>query len=137
MLCDQQSEGYRSYVIDALVSHAETNEVAIAFDQYIRQAIDRTCTKVKVNACKRPKGPKWYDRELGLKRSDAIKAGENMNIGKDNDDLLVCCRENRSLKQRKEREYKRKCLQSIEHAYGNKKSSMLSVLNAIDREKKW
>ena len=80
-------------VIDALVSHAETNEVAIAFDQYIRQAIDRTCTKVKVNASKRPKGPKWYDRKLRLKRSEAIKAGENMNIGKDNDDLLVCCRE--------------------------------------------
>ena len=35
VLCDQQSEGYRSYVIDALLSHTETNEVASAFDQYI------------------------------------------------------------------------------------------------------
>ena len=69
VLCDQQSEGYRSYVIDALVSHAETNEVAIAFDQYIRQAIDRTCTKVQVNVSKRPKGPKWYDRSA---RSETI-----------------------------------------------------------------
>ena len=75
VLCDQQSEGYRSYVIDALASHAETNEVAIAFDQYVRQAIDRTCTKAEINASKRPKGLKWYDRELRLKRSEAIKAG--------------------------------------------------------------
>ena len=61
---------------------------------------------------------------------------ENMTIGKDNDDVLVHCREYRSLRQRKEWEFKGKCLQNIKQAYINNKSSMWSVLNVIDRENK-
>ena len=49
-------------------------------------------------------------------------------------ELLTHCREYRSLKQRKQCEYKRKCLHDIELAYKNNKSSIWSILNAIDNE---
>ena len=59
-----------------------------------------------------------------------------MTIGKDNDDVLVRCREYRSLRQREEWGYNGKCLQNIEQEYMNNKSCMGSVLNVIDRENK-
>ena len=58
-----------------------------------------------------------------------------MNLGED-DDVLVRCREYRSLKQGKEWEYTCKCLQSIGHVYTTNRFSMWSVLNATDRENK-
>ena len=40
------------------------------------------------------------------------------------------------MKQRKQREYKRKCLESIEYAYKYDKHSMWGVLKNIDRDNK-
>ena len=132
VLCDHQSSSYRSRMINALVCHTDNNEVARTFDNCIHQAFERACVKVKASVGRKSKGPKWYDQELRLKRSQAINAGENTCSGQG--DLLAHCREYRSLKQRKQREYKRKCLHDIELAYKNNKSSMWSILNAIDSE---
>ena len=97
--------------------------------------IDRTFATHMSNASVgRQQGPKWYDRELRLKRSAAIKAGENNLQGTGNGDLVTLCREYRSKKQRKQREYKRKCLESIEYAYKYDKHSMWGVLKNIDRD---
>ena len=90
------------------------------------------CVKVKASVGRKSKGLKRYDQELRFKRSQAIKAGENTCLGQG--DLLTHCREYRAFKQRKQREYKRKCLHDIELAYKNNKSSMWSILNAIDSE---
>ena len=119
----------------ALVNKLSTNDVADAFGNYSHQAIDRTFATRKTNApvCSK-KGPKWYDRELRLKRSAARKAGENNLQGTGNGDLVTLCREYRSTKQRKQREYKRKCLESIEYAYKYDKHSMWEVLRNIDRD---
>ena len=112
-----------------------TNDIADAFDNYIHQALDRTFATHMSNASDgRQQGPKWYDRELRLKRSAAIKAGENNLQGTGNGDLVTLCREYRSTKQRKQREYKRKCLESIEYAYKYDKHSMWGVLKNIDRD---
>ena len=83
------------------------------------------------------KGPKWYDRELRLKRSLAIRAGESVYDGTGSGDLLTHCREYRSMKQRKQREYKRKCLENIEYAYKHDKQSMWKVLKNIENEHKF
>ena len=48
--------------------------------------------------------------------------------------LVTLCREYRSMKQRKQREYRRKCIESIEHAYKYDKHSMWGVLKNIDRD---
>ena len=93
------------------------NDNAAAFDDNVHQAINRTCsTRVTNASIDRQKGPKWYDRELRLKRSAALKAGENEHKGMGNGNIVTLCRECRSTKQRKQREYKRKCLESIEYA---------------------
>ena len=134
-MCDMQSQGRRSAVIDTLVNKLSTNDVADAFDNYIHQAIDRTfATRITNASVGSQKGPKWYDRELRLKRSAAIKAGENNLQGTGNGDLVTLCREYRSTKQRKQREYKRKCLESIEYAFKYDEHSMWEVLKNIDRD---
>ena len=54
-----------------------TNDIADAFDNYIHHALDRTIATHEASASVgRQQGPKWYDRELRLKRSVAINAGE-------------------------------------------------------------
>ena len=59
-----------------------------------------------------------------------------MYNGTGNGDLLTHCREYRSMKQRKQREYRRKCLESIEYAYKHDRQSMWKVLKNIDSEHK-
>ena len=59
-----------------------------------------------------------------------------MYNGTGNGDLLTHCREYRSMKQRKQREYRRKCLESIEYAYKHDRQSMWKVLKNIDNEHK-
>ena len=77
-MCDMQSQGHRSAVIDTLMTTLSTNDVSDAFDNYIHQAIDRNfATRIANASVGCQKGPKWYDRELRFKRSAAIKAGEN------------------------------------------------------------
>ena len=49
----------------------------------------------------------------------------------------VTCREYRSMKQRKQREYKRKCLENIEYGYKHDKKSMWKVLKNIENEHKF
>ena len=134
-MCDMQSQGHRSAVIDTLVNKLSTNDVADAFDNYIHRAIDRNfATRITNASVGSQKGPKWYDRELRLKRSAAVKVGENNLQGMGNGDLVTLCREYRSTKQRKQREYKRKCLESIEYAFKYDKHSMWEVLKNIDRD---
>ena len=82
VLCDHQSSSYRSRMINALVCHADTNKVARTFDNYIHQAFERACVKVKASVGRKFKGPKWYDQELRFKKSQAIKAGETRALAK-------------------------------------------------------
>ena len=53
-----------------------------------------------------------------------------------NRNIVTLCREYRSMEQRKKREYKRKCLESIEYAYKYDKHSMWGVLKDIDGDNK-
>ena len=134
VLCDVQSQNYRSALVNAIVSKSSSDHLAGAFDDYIHQALERSCeTRVTNMAARTRTGPQWYDRELRLKRSLAIKAGETMYNGTGNGDLLPHCR---SMKQRKQREYRRKCLESIEYAYKHDRQSMWKVLKNINNEHK-
>ena len=135
--CDVQSQNYRSALVNAIASKSSSDHLAGAFDYYIHQALERSCaTRVTNMAARTRTGPKWYNRELRLKRSLAIKAGETMYNGTCNGDLLTHCREYRSMKQRKQWEYRRKCLESIEYAYRHDRQSMWKVLKNIDNEHK-
>ena len=115
VLCDVQSQNHRSALVNAIVSKSSSDHLTGAFDDYINQALERSCATWVTNMAARTRtGPKWYDRELRLKRSLAIKAGETMYNGTGMGGLLTHCREYRFMKQRKQREYRRKCLESIE-----------------------
>ena len=138
VLGDAQSQKHRSAIVDAVVSKSSSDHLARAFDNYIHQALERSCAPRVPNMIGRSrKGPKWYDRELRLKRSLAIRAGESVYDGTGSGDLLTHCREYRSMKQRKQREYKRKCLENIEYAYKHDKQSMWKVLKNIENEHKF
>ena len=120
--------------MDALVCKASISDITAAFDNYVHQAIDLTCSIRVTNApIDRQKGPKWYDRELRLNCSSALKGGENEYKEVENGNIVALCREYRSTKQRK---YKRNCLESIKCAYKNDKHSMWGVLKDVDRNDK-
>ena len=76
-------------------------------------------------------GPQWYDRECRLLRSEAVTAGERVLTDDDRERSLHKCKKYRACKQRKEREFKTKCLTQIETAYANNRSDMWNVLNLI------
>ena len=126
-----QSNQYKAYVLDTLVSQSGTDIVAHAMNQYLSQALDRVCPRKASNHQRFKNGPRWYDRELRNKRSAAVKAGEQAAMCGDNTMALRYCREYRSARQRKERAYKKQCLSKIEHSYFNDRGNMWKTLNDI------
>ena len=130
-LHDLQSNQYKAYVLDTLVSQSGTDIVAHAMNQYLSQALDRVCPRKASNHQRFKNGPRWYDRELRNKRSAAVKAGEQAAMCGDNTMAFRYCREYRSARQRKERAYKKQCLSKIEHSYFNDRGNMWKTLNDI------
>ena len=113
---------------------SETEDVANAFDAYLTQAITRECQYIRGGNKMNNKKLPWYDKECRLKRSEAIKAGERVVCERDRCIQYTPCKNYRSCKQRKKREYRARCVENIEKAYMYDKSSMWSVLDKACRE---
>jgi len=109
-----------------------TNDLANAMNQFMFQALDRVCHTRKSTHKRQNKGPRWYDKELRPKRSAAVKAGERAAKSGDNATAIKLCKEYRSDKQRKKRNYKNECLMKIEKAYSSNPGAMWKVLNEIE-----
>ena len=77
------------------------------------------------------KGPRWYDNECRIKRSQAVKAGERIITAAERDEMLEKCREYRACKQRKKRAYKNDCIAEIEKSFVHNRCDMWHTLNSI------
>ena len=123
-LSDEISEHYRHILLSSMSELSETEDVANAFDAYLTQAITRECQHIRGGNKMNNKKLPWYDKECRLKRSEAIKAGERVVCERDRCIQYTACKNYRSCKQRKKREYRARCVENIEKAYMYDKSSM-------------
>ena len=133
-LTDDTAQPYLNNFNDALVCLSDTNTVALAFNEYVSQAVTGVCTTIETKR-KTISGPKWYDYEYRLLRSDAVQAGGKVNNETERKVMLDKCKKYRACKQRKQREYKKDCMIKIESAYYTNKANMWSVLDNVCRKK--
>ena len=68
-----------------------------------------------------------YDDECRELRSQAVAAGAHISCPEERAALLEKCKRYRACKQRKQRTYRRTCIDNIENAYSNHKSNMWSA----------
>ena len=128
---DMVSESYRLSMLNSVASLCDVDTVARHFDEYISQACERTFRQESHKHKGNKKGPAWYDAECRHKRALAIQAGERVLNDNDREKQTVACRQYRTCKQRKKRLHFRKCVEEIESAYLNDRSSMWKVLDRI------
>ena len=131
-LCDEISVPFHEQIQQALSDGVSTDHVANAVNALVGQACERACT-TKSNAFVKHKykGPGWYDKECRLKRSQAVKAGERVVTDEQRIELENRCREYRSCKQRKKRNFKESCIEKIEQIFMHNKSDMWGNFNNI------
>ena len=86
---------------DSLADLSETNQVALALNNYISQAIARVCRPCRPKTKKIKNGPRWFDNRCRQLRSEAVRAGERVMCETDRENLITKCKEYRSHKQRK------------------------------------
>ena len=108
-----------------------TNGVAVALNTYIEQACKRACnvTRYPSKSLKSIRGPRWYDKECWIKRSQAVKAGERIVTSEQWVEMLDKCKEYRACKQRKKRAYKNAVIAQIEQSFANNRCDMWHALN--------
>ena len=131
-LTDDGGQASLYAIHDALVELQGTNQVALAINKYILQAITRVCSPCITKANKKANiGPRWFDNELRQLRSDAVRAEERVMNEVDRRTLVTRCKIYRASKQRKRREYYNNLVRNIECAFSCDKSSIWNVLNKL------
>ena len=125
-LKDQNSEYYLGQFRDSIVSLKSVELVAERYNQYLMQACDRVCKLTKVRNRPRAMGPGWFDRDCRLKRSEAVTACRYNSAN-----VTLTCKEYRSLKQMKKRQYQRKCIADLENAFESNPGNMWDTLDKI------
>ena len=129
VISDNESEMSLNSLLQCITNLCDTNIIAEKFDDFISQACQRV---LKFSSCNRQNNkyvPPWYDNECRHKRSLAIKAGERVYSVMERENQNAFCREYRACKQRKQREYNRKCIEDIRTAYDTNRSAMWQVIN--------
>lgn len=132
-LLDNISLNHLNIFHESMLQLQSPNTVGVALTDYINQAILRVCPiknchrKSKSKQC-----PAWYDTELRLLRSKAVKAGQNATSPLRRNKTIDACKQYRSAKQRKIRQFKGKCNLELHTAFLNNKSSLWNVLNRIN-----
>ena len=128
---DRTSESFRLSFTDSVAELCDVDTVARKFDQYISQACERTFKQVKRQHRVNKKGPAWYDAECRRKRALAVHAGERVMNENDRELQTLACREYGACKQRKQRNYNKKCIEDIKSAYFSNRGNMWGVLEKI------
>ena len=115
VLTDDIGNKNRKYVKEAMVSLCDSNVVAQALDSMLYTAFNRAfgknptakyCNKVTKTGSRL----KWFDHELKEKRRQAIKAGDHVISHADKQIHITACRNYRTLRQRKQRDFHRDCM---------------------------
>ena len=97
-----------------------SDHVAILLNNLVTQACDKVCTP-------------WYDNECRQKRSLAIRASEWIYNEHDREILAKACKNYRSYKQRKKRQYFHRCLNKLEDASFNEKGMLWNTINSLSK----
>ena len=136
VLTDDIGNKNRKYVKEAMISWCESNEVSQALDSMLDTAFNRAfgknptakyCNKVTKTGSRL----KWFDHELKEKRRQAIKAGKHAISHADKQIHIIACRNYRTLRQRKQRDFHRDCIDKLETAMVNGNHNMWQVLKEI------
>ena len=106
--------------------------MVVSSTDYISQACDRLFDKKFVNAKCIDKRPKWYDSKCRMLRNLAASSGERIENESDRIQCLDTCKNYRSYKQLKRRSYYHECLDKIEIAYKNDRSSLWNLLSKFN-----
>ena len=129
-LTDDIADNRRQIVKEAMANMCDTNDVARFLDDMLSNMFDRTIgskSSAKHNAKCRSR-PKWHDRELTEKRHQAIQAGGHVTCHAEKQTHINACRDYRALRQRKQRDFHRDCLNKLENAMANDKQNMWKIL---------
>ena len=76
---------------DSLADLGETNQVALALNNYISQTIARVCRSCRPKTKKIKNGPRWFDNRCRQLRSEAVRAGERVMCETDRENLITKC----------------------------------------------
>ena len=131
MVNDNASDFYRKQFEDNTINMASANDVAKAYNNFITQACQRVCYIRQINLKKtKYKAAGWFDTECRIARTEALRACETANQGHmSHIDAVKTCKNDRSAKQRKRRQFGRECLDELELAYRNDKNDIWDVIN--------
>ena len=129
-ISDNESEISLNSLLQCITNLCDTNVIAEKYDDYISQACQRV---FKFSSCNRQNNkyvPPLYN-ECRHKISLAIKAGERVYsvMERENQNQIAFCREYKACKQRKHREYNRKCIEDIRTACDTNRCAMWQVIN--------
>ena len=131
IMIDFQSTLFRQNVLNNLVELEDTNRVASAFNEYVTQAVDRVCIISKPTGRIKNKGAPWFDKECRQQRAVAIQAGHRVESIEDRQTQNEACRQYRTHKQRKRREYFNNCIRSIVDIYQSDRSKVWQTIQKL------
>ena len=95
---------------------------------HVAKFLNNLVTQVPATRC-RPNSVPWYDNECRQKCFLAIKAGERIFYEREREILAKACKNYRSCKQRKRRQYFHRCLNKYEEAYFNDRDKLWNTIN--------
>ena len=132
-LCDDLSFHNHLKILEALSERECTIGVAVALNTYIVQACKRACyvTRYHSESPKSIRGPRWYDKESRIKRSQAVKAGERIVTSEQRVEMLDKCKEYPTCNKRKKRADKNAVIAQLEQSFANNRCDMWHALNSI------
>ena len=134
LLSDEKSKPFYDEYINSISCNSDSNTVASKFHLYFSQACKRLFPLRIVNSAIIHKKPDWFDRELQIKRADAIKAGETLLTDNDTEILRTKSREYRSLRQLKERNYKVQSIKKVEYTMIHDRSNLWPVIKNLSNK---
>ena len=126
---DEISSQYRNDFITSVVELESVDIVSNQFNSYINQTIQRSFELKPIKIKHRKSSSKWFDKECKDFRNKAITAGERTETQSDRIIHDLACKQYKSLKQRKKRIYKQKCVNEINKVFASNPSNIWDKLN--------
>lgn len=130
ILSDDTSDTYYEAFLEQVSALESTNNVALSFNSYLKQAADRAFRKTNTGYKKRH-GPQWFDKECFSARVAAVKAGERVLNVDGFQNMHSKTKEYRRIKQQKQRTFKYHIQDRIDTLCQQKNSNIWHELNKI------
>ena len=129
---DDESIMFRDLFRTSIYELTDVHNVTRLFSEYVDQACTRTFSIKKVNI-KQSKKPDWFDGECASKRGEMKSANRIIDSQEKEDSIKDLCKEYRSMKQRKTRQYQRDCTVKLESAFTKSPNDMWKALAQISK----